>query len=252
MTLDGVAGAPELAYLDVDGTPLASLRGVESLPALVWIHASNTAIDSLAPLAGAQGLVPWAFPARGSRTFRRSAVCRPWDRWDLADGGLRPHAARDPAALESVEISQTAVSDLSPLAGRALRSLWLAETPVTDLSPLASVKTLLDIDVSRTNVTSLAPLSGSMVMLVIATDAALTSLADVHDVPRLRRLFVKGNAISDISSLGGLQPIWIDLRDNPLDAAAPAIIQSLCAAGWAVDWDGGSCGESCLFESCTI
>jgi hypothetical protein len=46
--------------------------------------------------------------------------------------------------------------------------------------------------------------------------------------------------------------MWLILRGNPLDTAAAGIIQQLCAAGWAVDWDGGSCGNACEFESCTI
>ncbi len=127
----------------------------------------------------------------------------------------------------------------------------LADTPVADLTPLASAKTLYDIDVSGTRVTSLAALAGSSVDHVTAKGAMLSSLVGVADMPRLRRLIVSGNAISDISSLTSAQPMWIDLTDNPLDAAAPTIIQGLCAARWAVDWDGGSCGSSCLFDSCT-
>jgi hypothetical protein len=100
-------------------------------------------------------------------------------------------------------------------------------------------------------VTSLVPLAGSSIDHLIADDALLSSLGGVADMPRLRRLIVSSNAITDISPLTASQPMWIDLRGNPLDAAAPAIIQSLCAARWAVDWDGGSCGTSCLFESCT-
>ena len=126
-----------------------------------------------------------------------------------------------------------------------------ADTLVADLTPLSAITTLGFIDVSRTHVTSFEALAGSELGALNATDIGLTSLESVHDVPRLRRLVVDGNAISDVSPLTRLQPIWVDLRRNPLDAAAAAIIQDLCGKGWAIDWDGGSCGDSCRFESCT-
>ena len=151
-------------------------------------------------------------------------------------------------------MSQTAIADLSPLAGLALQSLSLADTPVAHLAPLAplaSVETLYHVDVSRTRVTSLAALARGNIGFVAATGSLLSTLDGVADMPHLRRLIASGNAISDISSLTKGRPVWIDLTGNTLDAAAPTIIKNLCAAGWAFDWDGGSCGNTCSFESCT-
>ena len=124
---------------------------------------------------------------------------------------------------------------------------------MTDLTPLAgSSETLTFLDVSRTLVASLAPLSGAaMLETVYASNAGLETLEGLHDFPKLRHLVVSGNAISDLSPLTVLSPLWLDVTHNPLDNAAADIIQSLCAAGWAVYYDDTACGDTCRFASCT-
>jgi hypothetical protein len=90
-------------------------------------------------------------------------------------------------------------------------------------------------------------------MTLTAEGAALTSLAGLTGLQRLRRLDVRGNAITNVDSLPALSPTWVDLRNNPLDAAALGIISGLCATNkWAITWDGGGCGSPCLFEDCMV
>ena len=231
-SFDGLVGASELTRLIVDQNPLTSLAGVESLPALIELSARQTSADSLAPLAGATSLA--TLDVSGSPVV------------DLTPLATVPR-------LSSVSISDTAVSDLSPLSKQALQSLSADGTLVTDLTPLAgSSGTLTFLDVSRTPVTSLAPLSGAaMLETVYASNARLETLAGLHDLPELRHLVVSGNAISDLSPLTALSPLWLDVTQNPLDNAAAGIIQSLCAAGWAVNYEDTSCGNTCDFVSCT-
>ncbi len=231
-SFDGLAGASELTRLIVDQNPLTSLAGVESLPALIELSARQTRADSLAPLAGATSLA--TLDVSGSPVI------------DLTPLAAVPR-------LSSVSISDTAVSDLSPLSRQALQSLSAAGALVTDLTPLAgSSGTLTFLDVSRTPVTSLAPLSGAaMLETVYASNTGLETLEGLHDLPKLRQLVVSGNAISDLSPLTILSPLGLDVTHNPLDNAATGIIQSLCAAGWAVNYDDTSCGNACQFVNCT-
>jgi len=132
--------------------------------------------------------------------------------------------------------------------------LSAADTLVADLTPLAASKaTLTFLDVSGSPVISLAPLSGAAMLSTLdARNAGLTTLEGLQDLPRLRHLMLTGNAISDLSPLTALPPVWLEISKNPLDDAAAGIIQSLCGAGWAVTWDGGACGNVCLFDSCPI
>ena len=56
-------------------------------------------------------------------------------------------------ALERLYLNNTPVSDLSPLAAcTALKSLYLVNTPVSDVSPLAACKSLEWLDLDKTPV----------------------------------------------------------------------------------------------------
>ena len=64
-------------------------------------------------------------------------------------------------ALESLDLSGTQTSDLTPLQGlRALKSLKLIGTLVSNLTPLRGLRTLKSLDLSGTQVSDLTPLRG--------------------------------------------------------------------------------------------
>ena len=85
-----------------------------------------------------------------------------------ADSDLAPnqhahqliHLQRFPG-LRLLSVSQTDISDLSPLAGlSALQSLDCSYTRVSDLGPLAGLSALQSLDCSYTQVSDLGPLAG--------------------------------------------------------------------------------------------
>lgn len=101
------------------------------------------------------------------------------------------------SGLESLDLQDTQVSDLTPLAVlNTLKSLNLRCTQVSELKPLVGLAALQSLDLVDTQVSDLTPLS------------RLTTL---------KRLSLRGTLVSDImplSSLGGLQVL--DLSYTPI------------------------------------
>lgn len=70
------------------------------------------------------------------------------------------------------------------------------------------------------------------------------------DVKRIEGI----GCLASLETLGltGVVPAWLVISDNPLGDDAQAAIQALCDRGWAVTSDILSCGNTCLFEDCTL
>jgi hypothetical protein len=112
---------------------------------------------------------------------------------------------------------------------------------------------LSDLDVSSTDVADLSPLSGGLQLARLdASQTRVTSLAGLVDLPLLRTFCCKGSALTSLGSIDSLGPALLDVTANPLSPDAELTIERLCATGWAVFWDGGTCGSPCRFESCTL
>jgi len=64
-------------------------------------------------------------------------------------------------SLQSLTCSDTSVSDLTPLSGlTSLQSLYCSSTSVSDLAPLSGLTSLQSLDCSHTSVNDLTPLTG--------------------------------------------------------------------------------------------
>jgi len=98
------------------------------------------------------------------------------------------------APISDLSLSVTAVTDLTPLRGMALKKLSLTSTRVTDLSPLAGMK-LESLQMSRTPVKDLAALRGmplTSVRFVGCTE--LTDLSPLADCKDLQNIQLPPNA----------------------------------------------------------
>jgi hypothetical protein len=104
--------------------------------------------------------------------------------------------------LQSLDVSHTRVSDLTPLA--FFTELWrlnLSDTRVSDLTPLASLTRLRWLNLSDTRVSQLTPL------------AALTAL---------RLLSLKGTRVSELTPLAALTALqFLDLRGTRVSELTP-------------------------------
>jgi internalin A len=148
-------GSLDLGMLGLDELPaelfaLTHLRRL-NLGDRYWDEA-GTLVSAAADIA----------PNRLDSQLRRLAVLPELDVLSVIGAELTTLAdAADLRILQSLDCSQTQVSDLSPLSGlSALQSLNCSRTQVSDLSPLSGLSVLQALDCSETPVSDLSPLSG--------------------------------------------------------------------------------------------
>jgi internalin A len=117
--------------------------------------------------------------------------------------------------LTKLWLDGTQVSDLSPLAGlTGLTQLWLDGTQVSDLSPLAGQARLTALLLSGTQVSDLSPLAGLTGLTVLSLDGTQVSdLSPLAGLTGLTGLSLNGTQLSDLSPLAGLtglKVLWLD------------------------------------------
>lgn len=125
----------------------------------------------------------------------------------LREMGYPPAAIRDiikrGKTLEHLDLSGTAVSDLSPLAGmKGLERLYLGKTGVSDLSPFAGMKSLEHLDLSCCkNLADLSPLKGmkSLYNLDLSGCKDVTDLSPLKGMKSLYALKLDGTKFEGVS-----------------------------------------------------
>jgi serine/threonine protein kinase/Leucine-rich repeat (LRR) protein len=137
---------------------------------------------------------------------------------DTAVTDLKPLAG---LPLTELALDRTPVSDISPLGGLALKGLSLRDTQVTDLSvlrekPLCS--SLEGIWLYRTKVADFSPVAACKSLQIF--DASGTSMPDLEPLRgcQLRSLYIASTGVSDLSVLEGmpLHEIFFD-QIKPVD-----------------------------------
>jgi hypothetical protein len=111
----------------------------------------------------------------------------------------------DHADIISLDFSQTAVDDLSALAGLSgLTTLNVPYTNVSDLGPLTNLTALESLNLNSTSVADLSPLSGHTALQTL--DLTSTSVADLSPLSghtALRTLHINSTSVADLSPLSG-------------------------------------------------
>ncbi|WP_425614261.1 protein kinase [Anatilimnocola sp. NA78] len=146
---------------------------------------------------------------------------------DLPVAGERPLRDRLkswPDGRLSLDLSNSQLTDLSPLAGAPLGLLDLSEAQtrgqLRDISPLRGME-LKELNLNNTSVADLSPLRDmrSLNKLGIA-QTKVTSLADLAGL-QLNTLYLKGCAISDLSPLRGMQLETLELYGSRVTDLTP-------------------------------
>ncbi len=106
-------------------------------------------------------------------------------------------------ALEELDISNTTVSDLTPLQSlRNLRKLECDNTPVTDLAPLCDLRELRELDCWNTSITSLEPLAQlTHLQRLNCNNTRVESLEPLQNLKNLRQLSCSGTPIGTLEPL---------------------------------------------------
>jgi len=108
--------------------------------------------------------------------------------------------------LQELSLNQTAVSDASPLAGlTGLQTLSLSQTAVSDPSPLAGLAGLRELYLSQTAVSDASPLAGLTGLQTLSlSQTAVNDLSPLAGLTGLQSLYLEQTAASDLAPLAGL------------------------------------------------
>jgi hypothetical protein len=132
--------------------------------------------------------------------------CRALDRLPDGIAGL--------TGLRELRLTNTQVSDLSPLAGlTGLTRLWLESTPVNDLSPIAGLTRLTWLSLDSTPVSDLSPIADLKGLTRLSLMwMQVSDLSPLSGLTGLTLLQLDEAQVSDLSPLGGLTGLeWLTL-----------------------------------------
>jgi hypothetical protein len=104
-------------------------------------------------------------------------------------------------SIVAVDLRDTGVVDLSPLAGLPLAVLYAENTGVTDLSPLKGMR-LVELSLSDTPVAEIGPLRGMPLKILRMVNTKVRDLSPLKGAP-LEQLWVNNTPVSDIGPLAG-------------------------------------------------
>jgi len=111
-------------------------------------------------------------------------------------------------SLETLDLSNHAVTDISPLAGLTkLTALSLAGNPVADVSPLAGLTDLRLLVLSGSQAQDYSALSNLVNLQVLMLDnSTITDLTPLLALTNLRQLYLAKTSVEDLSSLETIYP----------------------------------------------
>ena len=218
--------------LDLEGTPVQNLAGIEYLTNLKSLLLSDTEITDLTPLSELVGLeililndteMTDLSPLSGLSSLRVLGL----EFTGVVD--LSPLSGL--SSLEQLDLTDTGVVDLSPLSGLAnLEALTLNETGVVDLSPLSGLASLRWLEIAgNTPVVDLSPLSGLAGLETLAL-AGTIDVSPLSTLPNLKGLSWWGQGIVDVSvlsTLPKLESLAIVLSKDIIDVAPLSTMTTL-------------------------
>ncbi|MEI7931886.1 MAG: hypothetical protein WCI21_02365, partial [Alphaproteobacteria bacterium] len=114
----------------------------------------------------------------------------------------------------------TELTDLSPLAGLALIELQLYGTRVTDLTPLREMHSLETLTVHKTQVADLTPLSALRLKSLDLSGSPVTDLTPIQKMP-LEELALRRTRVTDLSPLIGMPIKILSLDQTPVRDFSP-------------------------------
>ena len=147
--------------------------------------------------------------------------------WHLVTTGVRDLTGIEYAFnLQSLYLSNGAISDLDPLAGltSSLRRLDLGDNAISDVSPLAGMTSLTYLSLSNNAISDLRPLAGltALTSLGLSYNNAVADVSPLAGLTELRSLGLAGNAIADVSPLTGLTSLTVlSLAGNAISDVSP-------------------------------
>jgi hypothetical protein len=111
--------------------------------------------------------------------------------------------------LEWLEMSYTAVTDLTPISGTPITRLELARCSISDLQPLAGMR-IYELDISDTEVFDIRPITNSPVSKLHCRGAPIADFTPVQALPIKAIEFSPERASELMRILQEKDPYWIN------------------------------------------
>lgn len=212
-----LAGRP-LKWLNLEGTKVVSLSALKGAP-LRYLNLNNVKVDELAALAGMplitnlmdRTLVRDISALKGMRLQHLSCYKAPVQ-------GIA--ALEKMTSLRYLDLRETTIKDLTPLAGMPLDILRLADTQITDISPLQGAPLNIELDLSGTKVSNLDALRGAPLQLLNLSKTEVSSVAPLAGMP------LKVLRLDGLPTQPDLNPLWQcqDLEHLSIPFPSPSIV----------------------------
>ncbi len=132
-------------------------------------------------------------------------------------GVFQPESEGGP--IVAVQLTETGVSDLSPLAGLKLFALYIEKTHVTDLSPIRGMP-IRELYLSDTIVKDLSPLKGMPLQVLNLLRTRVHDLEPLAKMP-LRTLWLNDTKVSSIEPLRGVPLESLTLKGTKVADLGP-------------------------------
>lgn len=125
--------------------------------------------------------------------------------------------------LNRFAITNTAVSDLTPLAGHNLNHVTLVSDKIEELSPLGTSTEITHLFIKGSGITSLDGLSlGPSLVHIDGSNSELSDISALQTATNVERALFENANITDITSLAGKSHLQqLDLRENPISELSP-------------------------------
>ena len=242
----------QLITLDIRGSSIANLTGLEYAANLEVLYSMNNQITDIAPLANLTNLTHLYLGDNALQTIEPLAGLINLRVLDLYNTGVKDITPlANLTAVESLVLVRNMIVDISPLVGlKNLKRLQIAENPIGDFTPLAELEGVeldLDIDLSRLDQLNTVvevpdpnlrqairetlslldgvPLTQLEILRLTNLEAGqrdITDLTGLQYATNLENLYLSENQIQDLTPLANLTNlIHLDLFLNIVESVEP-------------------------------
>ena len=242
----------QLMTLDIRGSSIANLTGLEYAANLEVLYSMNNQITDISPLANLTNLTHLYLGDNALQTIEPLAGLIHLRVLDLYNTGVKDITPlANLTALESLVIVRNMIADISPLVGlKNLKRLQLAGNPIRDFTPLAQLEGVeldLEIDLSRLDQLNTVvevpdpnlrqairetlslldgvPLTQLAILSLTNLEAGqrdITDLTGLQYATNLENLYLSENQIQDLTPLANLTNlIHLDLFLNIVESVEP-------------------------------
>jgi internalin A len=138
---------------------------------------------------------------------------------DISDTGVADLSPLAGLPLREFMAERTRVTNLAPLAGMKLEKIYLSGTPVADLRALAGMP-LVEFNAVSTKIVDLSPLATCPIQMMWLTDCPVADIGPLKTIP-LVSVTLHRTKVRDLSPLAGTTLQRLHIAETPVEDLSP-------------------------------